>query len=143
MLIPIWKYLPKGEQRIWRGTPEGRSPLLGPALTEAQAAVLRGRLAPSDVVDPASVLLAVTTESRRIPLDQGASLKLRRVGMSDRLEIENPPHEMLGPLKALGCFTEIIQWRTRVFVPFDPEALDASLPVLEKLLAILPATSKS
>lgn len=139
LLIPIWKYLPTGEQRIWRGTPDGASPLLGPALTEEQAAVLRGRLAPSDVVDPDSVLVAVTTESRRIPLDQGASLKLRRVGMSDRFEIENPPHEMIGPMKALGCFTEIIQYRTRVFVPFGGDAQTQS--ILEAVLTLLPLSA--
>ena len=136
LLIPIWKHLPTGEQRIWRGTPEDSSALLGPALTEQQAAALRGRLAPSAVVDPASVLAAVTAESRRIALDQGAALKLRRVGMSDRLEIENPPHELIGSLKALGCFTEIIQYRTRVFIPFGGEA--DTLRILTAVLSVLP-----
>ena len=136
LLIPIWKHLPTGEQRIWRGTPEGSSALLGPALTDAQAAALKGRLAPSMIVDPASVLAAVTTESRRIALDQGAALKLRRVGMSDRLEIENAPHELIGTLKALGCFTEIIQYRTRVFVPFGGDA--ETLRILTAALSVLP-----
>jgi len=66
LLIPIWKYLPTGEQRIWRGTPDGSPALLGPALTEQQAAELKGRLAPSVVADPASVLTAITAESRRV-----------------------------------------------------------------------------
>jgi len=136
LLIPIWKHLPTGEQRIWRGTPDGSPALLGPALADVQAAALKGRLAPSDVVDPASVLAAVTTESRRIALDQGAALKLRRVGMSDRLEIENAPHELIGALKALGCFTEIIQYRTRVFVPFGGDA--ETHRILTTVLSVLP-----
>ncbi len=56
--------------------------------------------------------------------------------MSDRLEIENAPHELIGPLKALGCFTEIIQYRTRVVVPFGGDA--QTLSILTTVLSVLP-----
>ena len=51
------------------------------------------------------------------------------VNSAQRIEIERAPAQQLAYLKALGCFTEIIAYRTRVFVPVG----EAST-ILEKLL---------
>jgi len=47
-----------------------------------------------------------------------------------RFEIGGVPHGQLPWLKSLGCFTEIIQYRTRVFIPID--AVEATLSQLLK-----------
>ena len=94
------------------------------------------------MLDAASILTAIVDEKRRIGLAHGAALKLRRVGAGNRIEVEDTPVPLLDSLKAAGCFTEIIQWRTRVFVPFNPEAQEGSLAVIEKVLAILPVTGE-
>ena len=45
-----------------------------------------------------------------------------------RVEIGGAPHGQLDWLKSLGCFTEIIQYRTRIFIPIDQaEAIIARL----------------
>ena len=36
-----------------------------------------------------------------------------------RLELIGASGSALPGLKALGCFTEVIQWKTRVFIPVD------------------------
>ena len=82
----------------------------------------------------------VIDEGRRIGLAHGAALKLRRGGDGNRIEVENAPAPLMASLKAAGCFTEIIQWRTRVFVPFDPAAREDSIAIIEKVLAILPVS---
>jgi len=102
------------------------------------AAQLKAILDPTEALDAASILTAIADEGRRIGLAHGASLKLRRVGAGNRIEVENAPAPLMASLKAAGCFTEIIQWRTRVFVPFDPDASNASIPAIDKVLAILP-----
>ena len=43
-----------------------------------------------------------------------------------RIEVEGPADTDLPALKRLGCTTEIVSWRTRVFVP--------GAAVLERLL---------
>ena len=46
-----------------------------------------------------------------------------------RIEIVGPPANQLAWLKSIGCFTEVIAYKTRVFVPV-PEAA----AVLERVL---------
>ena len=40
---------------------------------------------------------------------------------TDRIEVEGPVDTDLPVLKRLGCVTEIVSWRTRVFAP-GPDA---------------------
>jgi len=138
LLLPIWKLLPEHEQRIWRAVTDDGQTVLGRALSEADAAQLIAILDPTEALDTPSILTAIADENRAIALAYGASLKVRRVGTGNRIEVMDAPAPLLDSLKAAGCFTEVVQWRTRVFVPFDPDARDDSLPVLDKVLAILP-----
>ena len=140
LLLPVWKLLPDHEQRIWRAVTDDGHTVLGRALSEEDAARLKAILDPTEALDAATILTAIADENRRIGLAHGAALKLRRVGTGKRIEIENAPSPLVASLKAAGCFTEIIQWRMRVFVPFDPEARETSLSIIEKVLAILPVT---
>ena len=139
LLLPIWKLLPEHEQRIWRAVTDDGQTVLGRALSEPDAAQLKAILDPTEALDTATILTAIADENRAIALAYGASLKVRRVGEGNRIEVMDAPAPLLDSLKAAGCFSELIQWRTRIFVPFDPAARDDSLPVLDKVLAILPA----
>ncbi len=140
LLLPVWKLLPDDEQRIWRAVTDNGQTVLGRVLSEDDAARLKAILDPTEVLDAGSILTAIVDEGRRIGLAHGAALKMRRVGAGNRIEVEDAPAPLVESLKAAGCFTEIIQWRTRVFVPFDPEAREVSAGVIEKVLAILPVT---
>ena len=55
-------------------------------------------------------------------------LKRSRVNGSWRIEIAGAPASQLAWFKSLGCFTEVIQYRTRLFVPTEKaEAIIAKL----------------
>ena len=47
------------------------------------------------------------------------SIKTSRVNGARRIEITGADPARFPWLKALGCFTEIIAYKTRVFVPLD------------------------
>ncbi len=49
-----------------------------------------------------------------------------------RLELIGASSTALTALKAMGCFTEVIQWKTRVFIPVD------GIEVLARVLAAHP-----
>jgi hypothetical protein len=57
-------------------------------------------------------------------------LKRSLVAGQQRLELIDWPHTRLAELKAAGCFTEIIQHKTRLFVPVATAAA-----VIERLVA--------
>ena len=44
------------------------------------------------------------------------------VNGSRRIELVGAPVQQLSWLKSVGCFTEVIQYRTRVFIPVDQAA---------------------
>ena len=78
--------------------------------------------------------LLTTGEVYKAGIDRGVAFALangwrlarqRAMGM-DRIGVEGPADTDLPTLKPLGCATEIVSWRTRVFAP--------RAAVLERLL---------
>src|SRR3546814_897330 len=67
---------------------------------------------------PDAVVKAVSA-GRSIDVSQPFPLTIKRsiVNGSQRIELVGCPHDRLPWLKSLGCFTEVIQYRTRIFVP--------------------------
>lgn len=65
-------------------------------------------------------LVAAVLETGRpctVPGMPSIQLKRSLVGGERRLELAGFDPARLGELKALGCFTEIIRYQTRLFVP--------------------------
>ena len=52
-----------------------------------------------------------------LSLANGWRLARRRLMGADRIEIEGPADTDIAVLKRMGCTTEIVNWRTRVFTP--------------------------
>ena len=78
--------------------------------------------------------MASLRERRSVHLEQPfqATLKASRVAGEMRIELVGSPIEHLEWLKSIGCFTEIISYRTRVFLPAsNPE------PVIRAILAAI------
>jgi len=117
LLLPIWKMIPTANERIYRVSPEGKPAMIGRTVSEDGAAALRARFmidTPKSASEMLTVALGSTTP---VDLGQGLTLTRRRVAGEVRLEINGADRATVAALKALGCFTEIIQFQLRLFVP--------------------------
>ncbi|UWR78298.1 strawberry notch family protein (plasmid) [Phaeobacter inhibens] len=117
LLLPIWKDIPTTNERIYRVTPDGGSSMIGRTLSEEGAAALRARFLVSDLQTPQEMLTAALGTTAPVDLGRGLSLTRRRVAGEMRLELSGADKGMIDGLKALGCFTEIIAFQLRVFLP--------------------------
>jgi predicted RNA methylase len=131
LLLPVWGRLPDDHVQVWRLTTEDGQSFLG-------------RLVPAPLVEKLGTAFGVATtisisgeEKARHVLATGDvapigtyQLKRSLVGGQQRLELLDWPHTRLAELKAAGCFTEIIQHRTRLFVPVATAAT-----VIERITA--------
>ena len=131
LLLPIWKSIPTSNERIYRVTPDGQNSMIGRTLTIEAAAALRARFMADDPKTPAEMLTVATGSTKSIDLGMGLSLERRRVAGEVRLEITGAEKSILPTLKAIGCFTEIIQFQLRLFVPHGDEA--QTLAILAKI----------
>ena len=139
LLLPIWTRIPAQNERIYRVTPKGGSAMIGRALTEDQAAMVRSRFMDHAPGTPDEIVTRALGSSAPIDLGQGLTLQRRRVAGAPRLEIAGADKAMIAHLKSLGCFTEIIAFELRVFVPhgegIDAEAIVARITGRDKEVA--------
>ncbi|MBN8189862.1 strawberry notch family protein [Salipiger thiooxidans] len=117
LLLPIWKDIPSGNERIFRVTPEGQGSMIGRTVSEDGAAALRARFMVGTPKTPQEMLTAALGSTAPVDLGRGLTLTRRRVAGAARLEIDGADRGAIDGLKALGCFTEIIAYQLRVFVP--------------------------
>jgi len=131
LLLPIWTHLPdKGTSVRRLKAPDGRR-WLGRLLDPGQAPALKVALGLSDVAsaygDPDQVSALVLEEGSALCLAGGLWLRRAKVMDRYRLEVVGAASQR-AVFTALGCFTEIIAYTPRVFVPIDnAEVLTAVL----------------
>ena len=117
LLLPIWKDIPSGNERIYRVTPDGQASMIGRTVSEDGAAALRARFMMGTPKTPQEMLTAAIGSSAPVDLGRGLRLTRRRVVGAVRLEIDGADRGAIEGLKAMGCFTEIIAFQLRVFLP--------------------------
>ena len=119
LLLPVWDRLPKEDLRVRRLTTDDGEALIGRVMNPEQAVALRAAfgLGAGPMPDAAEVHRALTRRGAPFGLANGWRLIRRRSMGAERIEIEGPVDTDLPVLKRLGCVTEIVSWRTRVFVP--------------------------
>ena len=119
LLLPIWDRLPSENMRVRRLATDAGESLLGRVLTPEQAHAFRSAfgLAGGPLMSPAEMHEAILTRGASFDLANGWRLARRRLMGAVRVEIEGPADGDLAALKRMGCATEIVSWRTRVFVP--------------------------
>lgn len=131
LLLPVWNKLPDDDVRVWRIADTSGNAILGrivsPAGFERLAAAfdisMTISLTPAEIVSAAR-----SSEGAMIPGLEPARLRRSMVNDEPRLEIVNFPTDSRARLKALGCFTEIIAYKTRIFVPpKEAEAIVAAI----------------
>ena len=119
LLLPVWDRLPREDLRVRRLQTDDGEALIGRVLNPEQAVALRHAfgLGAGPGPSPAEVHEALARRGASFSLANGWRLVRRRLMGLDRIEIEGPVDTDLPALKRLGCVTEIVSWRTRVFAP--------------------------
>lgn len=126
VLLPVWNKLPDTDVKVYRLTTDDGQDLIGRLLTASHVETVRMKLgldvtAAGDIT-PAERMDELLARRCRYLLDGDLVLAGRRHMGLMRVEIEHRDPTAIGDLKRLGCRTEIVQYRTRVFVP-DPATL--------------------
>ena len=119
LLLPVWDRLPKEDLRVRRLRTDGGDALIGRVLNPEQAAAMRRAFGLGGGVrlSAAEVHQALTGRGTAFNLANGWRLiRCRQMG-ADRIEVVGAVDTDLPALKRLGCVTEVVSWRTRVFVP--------------------------
>ena len=120
LLLPIWSSLPVDYLEVRRIVDEEGRSWLGRMVHELDVAKLLEKfdIASNVELSPDTIIRALS-ESRTIPIKKPfeATIKCSRVAGEQRYEIVGAPVDQLPWLKSIGCFTEIISFRTRVFIP--------------------------
>jgi predicted RNA methylase len=123
LLLPVWDRLPDDHVQVWRlNTDDGQSFLgrIVPAPLVSKLAEAFGIAATITVSGDDTVKHVMTTG--QISAVGAYRLKRSLVAGQQRLELIDWPHTRLAELKAAGCFTDIIQHKTRMFVPVSTAA---------------------
>ncbi len=134
LLLPVWDRLPDVNMRVRRlvtdpGTRSGAGPgtepgtgserLIGRVLGTAELRGFRAAfgLASGPSLSADELHDEIMGRGKTFHLANGWRLARRRHMGAERIEIHGPDDRDIEPLKAIGCFTEIVSWRARVFVP--------------------------
>jgi len=118
LLLPVWDRLPDDHVQVWRLNTEDGQSFLGrivPAPLVSKLADAFGIAATITVSGEETAEHVMTTGE----ISSVGAYRLKRslVAGQQRLELLDWPHTRLPELKAAGCFTDIIQHKTRMFVP--------------------------
>ena len=126
LLLPVWDKLPDDHLQVIRIAADDGRTLLGREIAAAALAALGDKLGfdPGVVLAPDELAASVLRGGAPQPCSGPEPLTLRRslVNGSQRLELAGFSGARLAWYKAQGCFTEIIRYQTRLFVPVDRAA---------------------
>lgn len=132
LLLPIWSALPSDHLAVNRIVDAQGNSWLGRLVFDQHVAQLYTKLGIAKSEDlPVDAIAHSVMSGRSVDVTRPFPMTIRRafVNGTQRIEIERAPAQQLAYLKSLGCFTEIIAYRTRVFLP-----VSKANAILERLL---------
>lgn len=122
LLLPIWNKLPDDDCRVLRIIDASGTSILGRAVPASALGELSRKLGldiPVALTPEESVRLATQSHASQPIAGTAMSLKRALVAGTRRLELIGWEPARLPEYKAHGCFTDIIRYQTRLFVPID------------------------
>jgi hypothetical protein len=123
LLLPVWDTLPGDYLQVLRIAAEDGRSLLGRQIPAASLPELGRKLGLDIALDmpPDELAQTVLRTGAALPVRGPEPLVLKRslVNGSQRLELTGFSAARLTWYKAQGCFTEIIRYQTRLFMPCD------------------------
>lgn len=134
LLLPIWSALPSDHLAVHRIVDKAGNSWLGRLVFPQHVVQLFTKLGISKTEDlPASALVAAALSGRPTEIKRPfpMTIKRARVNGSERIELVGAPAAQLPWFKSLGCWTELINYQTRLFVPMTDQASS----ILEAIIA--------
>jgi predicted RNA methylase len=120
LLLPIWSALPSDHLAVNRIADAQGNSWLGRMVFDRHVVQLYTKLGIAKTDDlPVDAIASSVLSGRNVDVVRPFPMTIKRaiVNGSPRVELVDAPVSQLPWLKSLGCFTEIIAYRTRVFVP--------------------------
>ncbi len=118
-VLPVWDKLPETNIKVYRILTDNGDVLIGRVIPEnAIDSILRrlGANRTKGKVDVSSVMNSIKNGDV-VYLENGWSLKQRKVANEQRIELIGPRFENYEFIKKLGVFSERISYQTRFFIP--------------------------
>ncbi len=122
LLLPIWGALPKEDLTVNRIVDKSGVSWLGRHVHDlyVDATLEKLGVLRKAQTDPAKIAQAILGGGTwKAPHPLNFTIRTSRVNGARRIEIVGAEAARIPELKAMGCFTEIIAYKTRVFVPIE------------------------
>jgi hypothetical protein len=133
ILLPIWKILPQKNSRVFRLQTSDGEKILGRVVNAVDIQSVTEQLGiKNKLLSPTELVCLVLNEGYTQQLPGGVTLRRSYIANEPRLELVEAL-SLAERLVAVGCFTEIIQWRKRLFVPTGDKAASILADVIEIL----------
>lgn len=133
ILLPIWKILPQQNSRVFRLQTSDGQKILGRVVNAHDIQTVREQLGlRNQVLSPEELVKLVLNERYTQQLPGGVTLRRSLIAGEPRIELVNAI-SLAERLLAVGCFTEIINWQKRVFIPVSDKAPAILAAVIEIL----------
>jgi hypothetical protein len=133
ILLPIWKILPHSSSRVFRLQTSDGQKILGRVVSAHDIQSVAEQLGMKNkLLSPEELLSLVLNEGYSRQLPGGVTLRRSFIASEPRIELVDAL-VLADQFVAVGCFTEIINWRKRVFVPTS----DRAAAVLAAVIGIL------
>jgi hypothetical protein len=133
ILLPIWKILPQQNSRVFRLQTSDGQKILGRVVNAHDIQTVREQLGlRNQVLSPEELVKLVLNERYTQQLPGGVTLRRSFIAGEPRIELVNAI-SLAERLLAVGCFTEIINWQKRLFIPVSDKAPAILAAVIEIL----------
>ncbi|BBD70265.1 hypothetical protein NIES4072_66310 [Nostoc commune NIES-4072] len=133
ILLPIWKVLPQQNSRVFRLQLSSGDKVLGRVVNAENIRAVAEQLGlRNKLLSPEELVSLVLNERYSEQLPGGVTMRCSLVASEKRIELVNAL-SLADRLVAVGCFTEIIQWKKRVFIPTNDKAPSIFAAVIEIL----------
>ncbi|WP_292839842.1 strawberry notch C-terminal domain-containing protein [Nostoc sp. NMS8] len=133
ILLPIWKILPQQNSRVFRLQTSDGQKILGRVVNAHDIQTVREQLGlRNQLLSPEELVKLVLNERYTQQLPGGVTLRRSLIAGEPRIELVNAI-SLAERLLAVGCFTEIINWCKRIFIPVSDKAPAILAAVIEIL----------
>ncbi|AVH63987.1 strawberry notch family protein [Nostoc sp. 'Peltigera membranacea cyanobiont' N6] len=133
ILLPIWKMLPQKNNRVYRLQTSNGEKILGRVVSAVDIQSVAEQLGlKNKLLSPQELVSLVLNEGYSQQLPGGVTLRRSYIATEPRIELVNAI-SLAERLLAVGCFTEIINWKKRVFIPVSDKAPAILAAVIEIL----------